>query len=212
MSIPITKDYLSSLCEIKTMENQLISRGKISLIDDDAMKITDRYGNMELIGFGTCVKINIFNNKLGFCVLVGKVLTSNAEEIKLVDITTLVDHERREFFRVNLKIHTNIYIANTLVEAQLSEPIHIVMNDLSLSGLQIETRKELGINSNIWVEFDIKGKLHLWQCTIIRIVEYDELGVYHYGCQFNFEDSGENDILCSYLFQKQREQIQQRTM
>ncbi len=208
----IPENYISSLCEIKTMENQLISRGKIKEIEADSIKVADRDGNMELISFGTRVKINIFNNKSGFRVLVGKVLTSNEEEMKIVDIMSLVDHERREFFRVSLKNHTNMYIANTLVEAQLSEPIKIVVNDLSLSGLQIETKKELQTNQDIWVEFDIKGKLYLWQCKVIRMVEYDELGVYYYGCQFSFDDSSENDILCAYLFQKQREQIQQKAV
>ncbi len=208
----IPENYISSLCEIKTMENQLISRGKIKEIEADSIKVADRDGNMELISFGTRVKINIFNNKSGFRVLVGKVLTSNEEEMKIVDIMSLVDHERREFFRVSLKNHTNMYIANTLVEAQLSEPIKIVVNDLSLSGLQIETKKELQTNQDIWVEFDIKGKLYLWQCKVIRMVEYNELGVYYYGCQFAFDDSNENDILCAYLFQKQREQIQQKAV
>jgi hypothetical protein len=210
--MPALSEYIGSLCEIKSLDNQfIISRGKITEAEGNILKVADKSGNIEPVSFNTQVKVNVFNSKTGFCVLIGNILTSTENEVKITDVISLVEHERRQFFRVDLKTHTNAYVANTLVEANVAEPMDIVITDLSISGVRIETRSELKIGSTIWIEFNIKNKNYLWQCSVIRIVEYDRLDVFHYGCQFIFEDSKENDILCSYLFQKQREQLSQKS-
>lgn len=212
--MPALSEYFDSLCEIKSFDNKIIiSRGKITETEGNTLKVTDRSGGIVPLSFNTQVKINVFNSKTGFCVLVGNVLTSTESEVKITDVISLVEHERRQFFRVDLKTHTNAYIANTLVEANVAEPMDIVVTDLSLSGVRIETKTELKIGSTIWIEFNnIRNKNYLWQCSVVRIVEYEQLDVFHYGCQFIFEDSKENDVLCSYLFQKQREQLKQKSV
>ena len=210
MSIPSA--YIDSLCEIKSMENKLISTGIIIEIENDSIKVADKNGNSDLISFNTPVKINVFNNKLGFRVLVGNVLTSTEKELKITDIISLVEHERRQFFRVDMQINTIAYIADTIEEAQKNNPVNVIVNDLSLSGARIETRTEFQPNDTLWIKFEIKNKVYFWQCKVIRMVEYDDNGTFNYGCKFKFQNSGENDLLCSYIFQKQREQLKQKSV
>lgn len=212
MTLP--SNYVDSLCEIKNMSNRLIARGNIVAIDDESIKIVDKDGHMDVVSYNIEVKISVFNRKYGFRVLVGKVLTSTPKEIKLTNLISLVESERRNFFRVDICQQTNMYIADTFIEAKVTEPEIVILNDISLSGLRIETKKDLPMNTTVWIEMQIKNKVYFWQCRIMRIVCYNELGVYHYGCQFIMDDDGNsssNDVLCSYIFQKQREQLNRKS-
>ncbi|MGN0605712.1 MAG: PilZ domain-containing protein [Oscillospiraceae bacterium] len=206
----LPSNYVDSLCEVKNMTNHIIARGKIVEIDDESIKIADKDGNMNLVSYNVEVKVNIFNRKHGFRVIIGKVLTSTPNEMKITDIISLVESERRNFFRVDICNPTNMYVADTFIEAKVTEPDEVVINDISLSGLRIETKKELKMDTVVWIEMQIKNRVYFWQCKIMRITFFKELGVYHYGCQFVVDDdesSKGNDALCSYIFQKQREQI-----
>lgn len=206
----LAPDYINSLCEVKSMSNHLIARGKITDIDADSLKITDKAGYMDIVRYNTEVKVSIFNSKIGFKVLVGRVLTSNESDIKITNLISLAESERRNFFRVDVSSPTKMYIANSFEEAKKTEPEIIIVNDISLSGMRIETGKELFENQLVWIELNIKNKTYYWECSIMRKVFYEEVGVYHYGCQFITDESGNSnssDALCSYIFQKQREQI-----
>jgi len=203
-------EYINSICEIKTKENEFISSGNIIEIESEYIKIAYKSSDMPLIGCGTEIKVNIFNTRLGFRVLIGQVFTSTHKDIKVVDYITLIESERRNFFRVLVDMQTCVILIKDSKASPDYERIPVILRDLSLSGTRIQSKITFERGTVLLVEIIIKGKVHRYQCRVVRLEKQIE-DDYYYGCEFILYDDHDNDVLCSYLFQMQREQIQKKT-
>lgn len=203
--VPISAEYESSICEVKSKNNELLAVGIIKEVGDEYIKIGEKNGALHLIRCGTEVKINIISNKMGFTALSGTVLTSTHSEMKVVMLSQLVNSDRRNFFRVDLNIDA-VVIFSRHANYPLSERIPVVIKDMSLCGLKIEINRELSDDAVIWTEMFIKNKTVCYQCKIIRQINRDGDRI-QYGCEFIFNKFDDKDIIWSYLFQKQREQL-----
>lgn len=106
----IPTEYVSSICEIKTMDNNLIATGIIDEITGEYIEIGIKSGKISATHFATEVKINVFNSRLGFRVLVGNVYTSSMDFIRVIDVNNILDYERRHFFRVDLDLKANVCV------------------------------------------------------------------------------------------------------
>lgn len=205
--VPISFEYESSICEIKTMENSLLAVGMIKEIGEDYIKISEKSNNsLQLIKCGTKVKINIISSKYGFRALSGEVFTSTRKEMKVVNILELADHDRRNFFRVDVDLDASII----LDESNFSEKIPVTIKDMSLCGLRLEVKYDIAIDSTIMVELMLKGKALCYPCRIIRLINRDDSNLSQYGCEFLFNKYDDRDSLWSYLFKKQSEQLRQK--
>lgn len=110
MRMVIPAEYISSICEVKTIDNVLIATGMVDEITDEYIEVAVKSGKMSTIRFGEEVKINLFNSKHGFRVLAGKVYTSSLQFIRIVEVISILDYERRHFFRVDIDMKSNICI------------------------------------------------------------------------------------------------------
>lgn len=106
----IPSEYVSSICEIKTMNNNLVATGMVTEITEEYIEISIKSGVMTKIRYGSEVKINVFNSRLGFRVLVGSVYTSSRDFVTIMDIASILDYERRHFFRVDIDLKAEICI------------------------------------------------------------------------------------------------------
>jgi hypothetical protein len=158
-------DYITSVCEIKTMENELISTGTIAEISAEFIKIGKKVDPLVRVKTGKRVKINVFNTKKGFRVMLGTVYTSAQDFMKIVEIVELADHDRRQFFRVNLELTAYVYEKGDLETAK-KLPINI--RDMSLSGLRIEMDPPPEIGDVIWIELNLSGRAYCCQCRVMR--------------------------------------------
>lgn len=206
------KEYEGSVCEIKTMENALIATGRIKDIAPKFIKIVNKNKDLQIVDYGTLIKINVFNTKLGFRVLVGNVYTSTKGEISIVSIVSLVDHERRNFFRVDMNLEAKALFRRNEKERRPAE-VDVRIKDMSLSGIRFATTHQFEPDTLVIVEVVLtKRRPSSLQCRIIRQIGEQDGETHQYGCELIYDDSNHDatDALCSFLFQKQREFLNSR--
>lgn len=208
-TLPIKKAYEGSVCEIKSMDNELIAIGRIKEITTEYIKIMSDKKELNMVDYGTPVKINLFNARIGFRVLVGSVYTSTRMEMTLNSVYNLVDKERRNFFRVDMYIPARILYSKSPRDEFMTEDSIIIL-DMSLSGLKFKTNSVFEMDSTFTIELKLNPKKKsVFQCKIIREIETKD-NHNCYGSEFVYSKSEDADMLCSYLFKKQREFLNKR--
>lgn len=207
MKLPM--EYKGSICELRTSRNEIIAAGTISDISEDYIEIAGRGGPMNRMAYGVDVKINVFNMKMGFRVLAGKVYISTAEFMRVSDIISLLDYERRHFFRVNTNVPAQM--ALTAPDKNTPEKFHEVrVVNLSLGGAMVVCPVEFEAGAAVTIKFNLGGGSMAIRCNIKRVGE-TERKTRFYGCQFLNLKNHEADALCAFIFQRQREQIRRKT-
>lgn len=208
--MPVLEDqYADSPCEIKTLSNDLLTTAVIQSVKDEYVEITNPGDILPLIHCDTIVKINIFNSKLGFRVLIGKVFLSTDDYMRVVEVQNLADFEKRNFFRIKVSLSAKAYI----IEDDLPPdgtlklfPIHI--SDLSLSGCFLRSKKAMNKGQKLIINISLPEDISVAVCAVIqREQEVDFPNSRGYGCAFLDISPHQSDILCTYIFNRQREQI-----
>lgn len=203
---PIPTQYLHSPCEIKTISNELLTTGSISDILHGAIQICNDFDVLPIVHCNTPVKINVYNNTVGFKVLVGRVFLSTSELMQITNIQNLIDFERRSFFRLKVTKKAKACLLPTETTEEIDTPeFEVTITDLSLSGLFINTERRLEINQPFIVTFPLYGNEIPFSCKVEREKEVPHLN--GYGCSFLDNTTHQFDLLCRYLFELQREQI-----
>ena len=203
--LPISEEYLYSPCEIKTLSNKLIATGFLANILQEALQVFNSLDVLPILHCNTPVKVSIYNSTLGFKVLVGKVFLSTSDMMQITDIQSLADFERRNFFRLDV----NIDAKACLIQDDVSEEEHsfgITVTDLSLSGFFITTHEYLETGQMFVTTLLLYDMNIPFRCQVQREqpVDYSYNG---YGCSFLDSSNRQFDLLCKYIFEKQREQI-----
>lgn len=214
--VPLSEKYEGSMCEIKTERNDLLLTGIIGVIDDDGIDIISAdKEHLPLIPYQKAVKISVFNTKLGFRILMGVAYLSTDRFLRVVEVETLKEFERRTFFRVNLKISAMLQRLEgnkqdkSLPEDRVGEPLEVSVENVSLSGLLFSAEVPFMMGDLFEMEFTIFKTPLVMKCRICRIEEVDETNE-RYGCQFVDYTQRQTDILCRDLFQLQRLEINKR--
>ena len=145
MDYIIDERYTGSTCEIRSFANELLSIGIIDKIDDEFISIGPHGDRLRLFNTSAKIKINIFNSKAGFAVLLGEVLTSSSFQLKIVEPLKIIDHERRSGFRVEVDLWAKVSATNNFTET--SDNVQVVyVNDVSICGLRAFSDKIYNIN------------------------------------------------------------------
>jgi hypothetical protein len=207
--LPISDEYLQSPCEIKDLNNELLTTATINKFVNDDIQIANEYDILPILHCNMPVKINIYNSSLGFKVLIGKVFLSTSDMMQISDLQNLAEFERRDFFRLKVKIKSQGHTIEPEDSNSDEEEIQffeITVTDISLGGLFILTRERLEIGQ----QFAICLKLYeidiVFRCRVQRIQNDDD--TYNgYGCSFVDNSTRQFDLLCKFIFEKQREQI-----
>lgn len=209
MNLPIPLEYKTSMCEVRSKKNELLSKGEIFEIDEDFVSVIAKTGDeLKVVKNGQPVRLNISGGKLGFAILVGIVSESSAKEMKITNIMRVVDRERRNDFRVELGISARISENGNFDAESESDEARVkavFIKDLSLNGTKIETSHSFSKGSTMWMQFDLENKTITVQCVVVRKMVDESKRYYNYGCELKFESEADNDRLCAFLFQKQRE-------
>ena len=207
--MPIDSEYAESVCEIKTMDNQLMAIGKVKEVTERYLKLYNRKKEFRIMDFGEELKVNIFNTGLGFKVVMGNVYTSTKSELSMINVSVIADKERRHFFRVDMDIDAKIIYR----KRGPSKEADVKVLDMSLSGLRFKSELEFSEGAIVSIVIELtpngrgNGKEYTLPCEIVRIIPNEDQNVFQYGCQFMGEHDDSSDALCSFLFKKQRESL-----
>ncbi len=210
--LPISEKYLFSPCEVRSMENSPILVGYISKFVEDEIQIASREDRLPLIHCNTTVKVSVMNSALGFKILIGKVYLSTDEFLRIVDVQSAMDYEKRNFFRVKVALETEAFRVKSNTKPgdvpSAGEPMRVMVRDISLSGLFFVSATSMDIGDGVVVRLSLYDAAESFLCKIVRKIPVEFGTEDGYGCEF-LENSGRQfDLLCKYLFDCQREQIQ----
>ncbi len=213
------ENYIGSVCELKTMANELVYQGKLTAVLYDPIEMIEVSasdgGRMPLYEIDTPLKINVVNSKLGTLALGGRLYIANDDFWRVREIKLYNNFERRNFFRVNLC--ANGKAAKDNEEHELEKMLEVVeypaqLVDISLSGVLFSTEAEFELNDRVRlseVYLDATNQPFLFFCKIVRVGEKGAQGRM-YGCEFVDLDNREADRLCRAVFALQRAAIKRK--
>lgn len=211
--LPIAEEYESSLTEVKSMENDLLATGYIHRITSDYIELVNPDEQMYLIPYDTRVKLSIFNSKLGFQILAGKVYLSTAKLLRIVEISSLGGYEKRTYFRLNVNMPAMMCPFSEQAEEGDSEaqpePISITVENISLGGLSFRSDKYLQVGDKVIVDLELPTGPMSFHCEIRRANMRSD-APHSYGCRFFDCDDKQIDVLYKFIFQKQIAMLRKR--
>lgn len=207
--LPLSENYLLSPCEVKSLENIPILTGYLSKIREDSIQISGKTEKLPILHCDTTVKISIFNSKLGFLVLMGRVYLSTPEFVRIVDVQSETDFEKRNFFRVRVDMAARAHLMKndrgTGPQGDVSFTVRV--QDLSLSGMFFLCGRPLDVEDQIVTDLKLTDTVVSLPCRIVRKIKMEQAGAEGFGCEFLDSSGREYDLLCKYLFDRQREQL-----
>lgn len=210
--LPISEQYLNSPCEVRTMENSPLLMGYISRFVEDGIEIVSKDDRLPLIHCNTMAKISIMNGTLGFKILIGRVYLSTVEFIRIVDLQNVMDFEKRNFFRVRVNLPAKAFpVAKTDASSEpapIRKPLAAVVRDISLSGLLFLSDQKLELGDQLIVSLDLHSTGISLLSKIVRECPGTRSIRFGYGCEYLDNTGKQFDVLCKYLFDCQREQVQ----
>jgi len=210
------KNFVGCICEIKTIENELLVLGRISAVfdvEENSIEIVSSDGSdMPNVVFGTRVKINVFSNKFGFLGLEGQIYIAHNSFWRIYDIACFGENERRAYFRINNYSKAEV---ETETEDGVLLQYSCIVKSVSISGILIAV-------SDVECNFQIGTKLKVNDVAvgesqrtfdlkcIVRRVDFHSQHGRLYGCELQDMNELEIEKLCQAIFAQQRLEIKRR--
>jgi hypothetical protein len=200
---PSRGSYEGSVCEIKTIDNTFLTTARVLLFTSDKIKLEVRSRALKSVAFGSRLKINIINSKLGFRAVEGSVFTYSFGELTLTDIYSLAESERRKSLRVYM---------NTAARAVFDSEIpgkkshaEIIVKDMSINGVKFTSRHHFDMGTDLTFTLDLGRRKYMdVYCTVIRRGSDNSGESMSYIARLD-NAAGREEEICSFLLQKQGE-------
>lgn len=208
----LKNEYLTAHCEVKTMNNQLLAVGILLEIGNDELTVGVKRNSKEtmpLIPYNTRVKLVIHYRGKEPKVYCGIIFISNEFFSRITQVEKLADYEKRNFFRVNVSMHTSASFRSPQTGAMEAVAIDVI--DISLGGLAFCTKQVFRVGQRLEILLSLLGaKKYYFECVVVRVVPSEDDGPPFYGCCFqNVADNTSAD-LCAFLFQQQRLELHRK--
>lgn len=207
--LPVSEKYLNRTCEIKTPEGAVLGRGVLEGLGENSVQIKKADDFLPTLVCNTRVDLHILyprENKT----LIGKVYLSTPEMMRVTEVQNLSDYERRDFFRLNMELYARVYpVLEGNSDLNSIQPFPVKLTNLSIGGCFIETRKKMEIGDRFMLLLLLDGNKESFVCQVQR-KSRRENNFNGYGCAFFDNSSHQNDLLCQFLFEQQREIIRRR--
>jgi len=201
----IDEEYRFANCELRTINNDLLTKGKIIKIGSDFLEISNELGSTSLNRYEKRVKVIINHAYLESKVIEGDLYIPTMEFFRVIDTKTVMEKEQRNFFRVNVNID-----AVAGVGPRGGGPIKkypVIINDLSLNGALMITNTIIAQRAKIELTFEIDNNELILDGQVVRCRLNSE-NMYCYGVRFIDIDNANSNLICQYLFKKQKEVIE----
>ena len=220
-------NVIGCMCEIKTMDNELLAIGKISayIAEDKSLEIVPCDGDeMPTAQYSTKVKINVFSSDHGFLGLDGFVYIAHSSFWRLYDVNCFGENERRSYFRIKNRSKAEAEEVVEKAKNQDSERFFeeeqvktypCIVTSISISGLLIAVDDD-SCYYHVGTKLMIKnfaigegGSLFNLKCCVRRTDYHEKLGKL-FGCEFVDLNDKDLEKLCQAIFAQQRIEIQRR--
>ncbi len=223
--LPVSSDYLGASTEVRSLANNaVLATGKIIKIDHDAIEIAAERGNfMQLLQYKMTVKLYVRGktDAQQMVVLAGVVYLSTGNFLRIEEVKTIDEFERRGAFRVNSIGEGKLYpLLNEQQRAQYEarlqsmyptdakqllsrEYVDVRVMDISLTGVRIASRVPLSALERYRLDYAPLKAVMNFSLRLQRLIHMPG-GTEHYGCSFYDMSNFEKDLLVRDLFQMQR--------
>ncbi|WP_044976372.1 PilZ domain-containing protein [Ruminococcus sp. HUN007] len=203
MGIRIPNEYEGSVCEIKTTDNAFITTARIASLSSDKVKLSVKNRAVKSLAFGTRIKINIINSKLGFRAVEGSVFTYSFGELTVTDVYSIAESERRK----SLRVYMNAFARAVFDSDVPGKKAHaeIIVKDMSMNGVKFISRQHFDMGTALLFTLDLGRRKYMEiSCTVIRRGSESTGEGMCYIARLN-NPAGREDEICSFLLQKQGE-------
>ena len=220
-------NVIGCMCEIKTMDNELLAIGKINAFgaEDKTLEIVPCDGDqMPTAQYSTKVKINVFSSNHGFLGLDGFVYIAHGSFWRLYDVSCFGENERRSYFRI--KNRSKAEVEEVIEKDKIEESERFfdegqvktypcIVTSISISGLLIAVDDDncfYRVGTKLLIKnFSIGegGNRFNLKCCVKRTDYHERLGRL-FGCEFVDLNDKDLEKLCQAIFAQQRIEIQRR--
>lgn len=207
--IDLSEGYIGSSCVVKAKNNDLLMMGTLHRIKTSFIDISSTRNELPVISYNLFVKVEVYNARLGFRVLIGRVYISNQELIRIIDLNEATNDERREYFRISTRCDGIIFnLTHQQPDGTIKEyqDFKVSLVDISLGGLMFRSKEEFRTNDRFNMVIPAMGDSMLYTCEVRRQVQRPE-GDYGYGCEFMEMATRQEDLLYRYILRRQGDQL-----
>lgn len=220
--LALPQEYAGSICEVKDLDNNQLTVGRIIKIDHEALEIAARDDDMmPLLSYRMAVKLYIHNPQHGTRIQVGTVYLSTDNFLRVEDVRPLESFERRGAFRVS--ISTSGTLTPLLTEEQQAQfdtelanaspqqaeallarsSFEVQIMDVSLSGMRLASHIPLTPGESYLIDFYLLDS-EMTLCLRVQRLIMMPNGETQYGCVFFDISERQMDQMCKELFRLQR--------
>lgn len=211
--LALAEGYVGSSCVIKAKNNQLITMGVLQRIGRSYIDIGNSRNELPVIPYMLLVKVELYNTKLGFKVLTGRVYLSTEKLMRAIDLSEATDDERREYFRISTGDTGVIYncmrggeVMDLRENAAAYNGLKVHLVDISLGGLMFAGKEHFETGDCFNIVIPEMGDSMLYTCQVRRAVERPD-GTTGYGCKLMDMEIRQEDLLYRYILKRQRDQL-----
>ncbi|WP_458863342.1 PilZ domain-containing protein [Acidaminobacterium chupaoyuni] len=220
----LLNNYIGSVCEVCTMENEILFSGRIRQVletddkkDGIALELVAAGGEaLPVVPYGLKMKMHVFHKTHGLLALGGQIYIANSNLWRINSVTQYGNTERRAFFRV--KVNGRGAVCGCSPAEGSARPAcpgqntEIRVSSISLAGLLFEADESFSIGDILQLETVRFGEdfpsFHL--CCCVCRIDLETGTKPQYGCRFENLEEKTADQLYSAIFELQRREIARR--
>lgn len=207
----VLTDCEGCVCEIKGLNNNLITTGTVKVLGEDLLEIHKEDGNLPALNMDTKVKVIVHTKQGGVQVLAARVYISREVSLQLRELESYAEYEKRRFFRLAIDHSAYLMPPTGMRDAagnRLPYRIPIRVKDLSLCGLMFLTEREFSIGDEMRITMTmVNNEMEVLNVAIRRQIPQEEAGKNAYGCEILRLSSRSEQRLNAYMLEQQQIQI-----
>ena len=209
----LLEKYNGLMCEVTDLNNRLIASGVLWVSGED-VDIYDPDGHLPILNLGTQVKFSLRSAELGARVMAGQIYLSNRTFMRLVEVKSYSEFEKRRYFRLAID-HSAQLLPGKDPEGPLEKrpeetlewEVPIRLKDISLCGMQFESDSPLTVGDRMRVRVAlVHNELVTFDILVRRVIpRFEEMT--RYGCEIVDLLPYAEQKLCAFIFGEQQRQI-----
>lgn len=197
-------DFEGCTLEVLQNNNNMMGTGAVSLITDKKIVIKNK-GQSPLPALpNDILKLNVFSPKKGFKVWECRCVSSDINELIVVNVVLLTEGNKRTFFRVKTDIRAKLEVVDEERSMMILDPMNLIVTvlDISIGGLMFETDQVFELGDQVLINLELYRELTKLECVVVRAVKRN--GCYEYGCKFFDYSLRQGDMLAKFVVDHQR--------